>query len=360
MKCERKRLRDPVLGLAIGLFAAAGCKAGGDSNAGVAKQGLSTPGILAPSRSTIDGHTWATPDEGSIEFPLSLDFCNPGELCVGEPPMHKENGGNAKVRFVYSKSHNTVDVYADFHNLPYRPTYTKEFDNSNEFDKQFMTVTDGKWQLWLIGDLYARHHETAYYSAFTLQFLGTTYDLQPYGPRPFPAAGTFIPVRIPVLQMICSPLFEDDPSTVWTAPDGKRYGDAHVHFTLQYNRIADAMDTPGVINSTFPFNLCEPDEFSNYYTNTMLPDSMFMTWDHFLQSIWNGEPIMVATSVEPDPKPIEIDLRDNTFIGWGNFYPNYYPPGFGPDVMGGTRIIKNRPTHQNAMWPKSRRHLCGG
>jgi hypothetical protein len=28
--------------------------------------------------------------------------------------------------------------------------------------------------------------------------------------------------------------------------------------------------------------------------------------------------------------------------------------------LGGGRIIKNRPTHQNPMWPASRRHLCGG
>jgi hypothetical protein len=160
--------------------------------------------------------------------------------------------------------------------------------------------------------------------------------------------------------MVCSPMFEADPRTVFTAPDGKRYGDANVQFTLQYDHIADAMGTPGVMNGTFPFNLCEPDQFSNYYTTTELPASTFMTWDHYLQSVWNGEPIMVGTSVEPDPKPDDLQFRDNTFIGWGNFYPDIYPPGYGPDVMGGGRIIKNRPTHQNPMWPASRRHLCGG
>lgn len=332
--------------LIASLCVAAGC-AQESGDVGVRAEPLVTPPEIANGVSDIEGrYTYADPDEGEFTIPLTLNFCLPGELCIQE---QSQIDGSATVRIVYSRARNTVDVYADFVGLPYRPTYEKDFDDSTDFNPQFMRVEDARWQMWLMGTVFGRYHETLYYDATTLQFLGTRFDFAPHGPRPFPAEGTYFTAPAPAIRMICSPIFEGNPD-----------GTGHLHFTLQFDRMEDAAGSPGVVNTIHPFDICEPDALTNYWTQTRLPDDMFMSFDYFLESIWNGEGIGIAMSAEPYPKPPELAYRDNTFITWGNMYPSVVPQGFGLDFRNfGTITPISGVTEQLDPWPPSRRHLCG-
>ncbi len=310
---------------------------------------LSNPPPLSTGRSVIEGrHVYATPDEGEITLNLAAGAAGVGEFAVAEPSMLN---GEAKVTFKYSKKNNLVEMKAKIKGLPYRPTFRKDFDDSTPFNKQFMEVQNAKWQFWLVGTMFGRQHEQGYYSASTFQFLGTRYDFAPLGPKPAPAPGSYFTVPIPAVQMLCSPIFE-----------GKPNGEAEVTFRFRYDRIEDAVGSPGAIYMLTAFNGCTPDHIDAYWTNTRLPDEKFMSWDYFLQSIWNGEGISVVMSAEPDPKPPELAFRDNTFIGFNGFYPNAMPKGFVADARSGTGRIRPAPTgsYQVPFFPPSRRNLCGG
>jgi hypothetical protein len=341
--------------IVAGLAFAGGC--GSDpsrssESARTTKSELAALPNVGPGVSTIRGrNVYAPPDEGELDIPFTLNLSLPGELNIQTPEMI---AGHAGLHIKYSKSKNTVEFDAEFHGLPFRPTITKDFDDSTAFNEQLVTVTDAHWQMWLMGTLFSRQHETLYYGLTTpgkLPFLGTIYDFQPIGTKPFPAPGTFATVQANALQMVCSPEFE-----------GKPNGEGHVRFTLKYDHIEDAMGTPGVINLILPLDACKPDALANYWTNSMLPDSKFMTWDTYLESIWSGEGIGFVTTAEPSPKPEFLAFRDNDFVGWGNVFPGVVPQGFGMDFLTfGTIIPIHGSTYQLAPWPStSRRNLCGG
>lgn len=310
---------------------------------------LANPPPLASGRSTVEGrYVYAPPDEGEFTMNLGVGGAAPGEFAIIEPSMVN---GQAKITFKYSKKKNLVEVTGKFKGLPYRPTYHKTFDNSTAFNKQFMEIQNAKWQLWLVGTMFGRQHEQAYYSATTFQFLGTRYDFAPLGPKPAPAVGSYFTTPIPALQMICSPIFE-----------GKPNGEAEIKFRFRYDRMEDAVGSPGTVFMYTAFNGCLPDQLDGYWTDYRLPDEKFMTFDTFLQSIWNGENVVVAMSAEPDPKPPELAFRDNTFIGWSGFYPAEIPKGWSMDARSGTGRLRPTPTgsYQVPPFPASRRNLCGG
>jgi hypothetical protein len=338
-----------------GFALASGCGGGSSQSAEktrTVESALAAPPHVGPGVSTIRGRNiYAPPDEGELDIPFTLDLSLPGELNIQTPSMVN---GHARLHVKYSKRKNTVDFDAEFHGLPFRGTFTKDFDDTTPFNQQFVTVKDAHWQMWLMGTLFSRQHEDLYYDLTTpgkLPFLGTVYDFQPIGTKPFPAPGTYTTVQGNALQMVCSPEFEGNPN-----------GEGHLHFTLQYDHIADAMGTPGTINMILPFDACHPDALSNYWTQAMLPDSKFMTWDTYLESIWGGEGIGFVTTAEPFPKPEALGVRDNDFVGWGNVYPGIVPEGFGMDFRTfGTIIPIHGHTYQLAPWPPtSRRNLCGG
>lgn len=310
---------------------------------------LADPRNNPTGRSTIEGrYVYAPPDEGEISFPLTLGFAMPGEYSIQEPSMVN---GSARVKIKYSKKNNKVEVEAKFKGLPYRPSFTKSFDNSTALNHHDKTVTNASWQIWLIGGFYGRVHDDIYYDAQTLKFLGTKYDFQPYTTRPFPGAGTYIPSRAPFLQMICSPAFDGSPD-----PNGE----TNVKFTLRYDRMSDALGSPGTMNTTIPYDLCEPDHYDMYYTDARLPADKYMSFDYFLKSIWNGEQIGIAVSAEPTPRPSYLNFRDNTFIGWGNMYPALIPAGHSFDALSGGVVPMKGQSHQIPFFAPSRRHLCGG
>lgn len=346
-----QRLRSTVLGLgaACSLAACSLDKASDETaSLGASVLNLSAPPVLASGRSTIEGrYVYAPPDEGEFTMHLNLGGAGAGEMVIVEPSMIN---GDAQVRFVYSKKKNLVEMTAKFKGLPYRPSYKREFDPTSPFNKHFMEVKNAKWQFWLIGTTFGRQREDLYFDATTLKFLGTRYDFVPIGPKPAPAPGSFFTVQAPVVQMLCSPLFE-----------GKPNGEGEVKFRFRYDRLEDAAGTPGTIYALTAFDACKPDHYDPYWTNSRLPDEKYMTWDTVLQSIWNGENFAVAMSAEPDPKPVELAYRDNTFLGWTGYYPAEIPKGLMANNKTGTILGPVTPgVHQAPMYPPSRRNLCGG
>lgn len=192
----------------LSLGVASGCADSDKEGVGRLSQALTTPPTLASGVSTIENRiTYGDPDKGEFVIPLTLNFCLPGEFCIQE---QSQIDGSAVVRIVYDRSANTVDVYADFEGPPYRPTYEKDFDDSTEFNPQFMKVENAHWQLWLMGTVFGRYHETVYYDATTLKFLGTRFDFEPHGDRPFPEEGTYFTAPVPGIRMVCSPLQKEN------------------------------------------------------------------------------------------------------------------------------------------------------
>ncbi len=340
------RPRKAVLGACALLWTA--CAPAGSADAVAAEQAaLSSIGDDVPNTSTLEGRrVYArSRDEGEIEFPLTAGLCIQNEFCLeglqGEP--------EARIR--YSRSHNSVDVYVDFARgeLPYRPDYTKDFDDSTEFNPQLTHVEDARWQLWMMGTIFGRYRELAYYDIATQRFIGTRYDFAPLGPRPAPAPGTYFTIEAQATRMFCSPEFEGRPD-----------GSARVHFRFDFDRMADAEGTPGTVALIVPFDFCHPDHLSNYWTQTRLPDDMFMSFDTFLDSIDDGDSIGLVATAEPFPRPPALAFRDNTFVGWGNMYPQSIPPGMHMDFnTGGVLRPVTGFNHQLDPWFPSVLDLCG-
>ena len=347
-----------VAGIGGGAMSSAGCArtpSTDDPNAASSDEALTGPvGTLASGTSDIEGRTvYAPANEGEISYDMTNDISLPGELNIEEPSMLK---GGAHVDIKYSKKANTVKVHLTAKGLPYRHTFTKNFNDSTQFNPQLTQLADAHWQFWLFGTTFGRYHELVYYDATTLAILGTQWDFAPYTSTPFPAAGTYISAPVNGIRMICSPEFE-----------GKPNGDLDFEFTLQYDHIADAVGSPGVVNLVMPFSLCEPDGLSNYWSSVRLPDSMFMTWDYYLQSVWNGEGIGSVFTAEPPVKPPPLTFRDNDMVGWGQIWPQIIPKGTGMDFLtaangtgGGSLRPIHGSTYQLAPWPPSTRHNCGG
>ena len=299
-------------------------------------------------RSDIEGrYVYAPPDEGAFTVPLTLDMALPGELSVEEPAMV---AGSATVRVQYSRKRNKVTVDLEAHGLPFRPSFTKGVDDRTTWNVQPTSIKDARWQLWLAGTMFGRQHEDLYYREGTpREFLGTRYDFAPLGDVDPPVPGSYELMQGNTRQMIALPMFEGTPN-----------GESSVHFVLDFDRMADIWGTPGAINMTLPFDGCEPDAISNYWTHSMLPADKFMTWDTFLQSIWSGEGIGFLVTAEPTSRSAPLGFHESGFVGWANTYPAVLPRGFGYDYCSsGTLIPIHERTYQLALWPPtSRRHLC--
>jgi hypothetical protein len=342
---EELRRGGLLLAVAIGIScrAAPSNDRGGDADIPVTLD-LSKPPALSAGRSTLESrYVYAPPDEGEFTVPLSLDFSLPGEFSIQEPSMVS---GSATVYVSYSKSRNVVDVKLEAHGLPYRPTFTKEVDDSTPFNRQPRTVQSARWRLWMMGTFFGRQHEDVYYQSRTPRvFLGSRYDIEPLGPNRSLLIGTYDILQGNARQMVGSAAFDPQPN-----------GEASFGFALPYDRISDAQGTPGTLNIVLPLDTCAPDALVNYWTERRLPPEKFMTWDTFLSSIWNGEGIGFALTAEPDDR----SLRSSTFTGWGNVYPAAVPRGFGMDFCTfGTLIPIRASSYQLDLWPAtSRRKLC--
>jgi hypothetical protein len=309
---------------------------------------LATPPVpLVPRTptgfSTVEQrHVYAPPEEGSFELPLNLGLAAPNEVLLEEPIQCRPEA-KAHARITYSKRQNKVVLEARYDGLPYRLSYTRPDDPSTPYNQFPTSVKDGKWQIWFVGRL-LNFRSTFYYDAATLRLIGNEHDL-PGGPPP-----NSIPVALPALQMIGTPLFEG-------TPDGK----ASVRFEFRYDALLDEVGKGGVIYAYAPHSLCKPDEYGVYYTEGGLPPSKAMSFDQVLESIWYGQGMMVATSLEPDPKPDYLTSRDNLMITWANMYPQAIPEGMDFDLVSQTLSVKTScGTRVLPAFPKGYFNLCAG
>lgn len=287
-------------------------------------------------------HVYAPPDEGTIDIPLRLGLANPNEVLIEEPIQCRPEA-KARARITYSKRKNKVVLEAWYDGLPYRMSYRRPTDISTKYNRFPQEVKDGKWQIWFVGRMLS-FRTTFYYDATTRELLGHPHDL-PNGPPP-----NSIPVQLPALHMIGTPIFEG-------TPDGK----AHVRFEYRYDQMLDEVGTGGVYYSYAPRTLCEPDGYGVYYTNGGLPPSEALNFDQVLQSIWSGHGMMVATSLEPDPKPEYLKARDNLMITWAGMYPINVPEGVEFDLV--SRTVHNKETCGTRIlpaFPKAYFNVCPG
>ncbi|WP_331092992.1 hypothetical protein [Archangium sp.] len=282
----------------------------------------SPPAPLTPRTptgfSTVEQrHVYAPPDEGSFEIPMVTGGAAATEVLLEEPEMCRPDA-KATARITYSKSRNEVVLEADFDGLPYRMSFTRPVDVSTPYNQFPVSIQHGKWQFWFVGRM-LNFDTTFYYDATTLRLLGSEHDL-PGGPPP-----NSIPVAIATMHMTSTPLFEGTPE-----------GKGRARFVFRYDQMLDEQGKGGVYFSYTPYSLCKPDEYGPYYTDGGLPVSLAMNFDQVLQSIWDGFGMVVATSLEPDPKPSYLLSRDNPMIGWSGAYPNSRPKGYESNPFNGT------------------------
>lgn len=252
-------------------------------------------------------YTYAPPDEGTIEFQMRPSGAAAEEIAIEEPEMCE---GSAHAKIDYSKADNEVRVQIWYDGLPYRMDAAFEEDRSTPWNQFPQAVTDGKWQVWLVGRILS-FDTLFWYDALTGELIGNEFDVD-YESLP-PSA---FPIPLPTMQMVCiTHLFESDPNTL----------KAKVDVTLDYDHITDVIGTGGVYFTYVPKQLCQPDALTIYYTNGGLPPDVAMTWDDVLYSINSGYNMALATSLEPDPKPEYIRARDNIMIGWAGQYPVQFP-----------------------------------
>lgn len=256
--------------------------------------------------STIEQrYVYAPPDEG--EFTVSLQpGSGPLEVFIRTPEMCQ---GEASVTYNYSKSENKVRVRAQFTDLPYQLDYTRTSDVSTPFNIHPVSIEDGKWQIWTIGnDLGVII--LAYYDALTLDLIGTEFEF-PDGPPP---GSITIPVQ--GSHLICSPIFEGNPD-----------GSADFEWEWDYDQMIDAAGNGGTLSTGLPVSLCNPDKIVVYYKNGGVEPSQAMSFDDVLKSVHQGN-FMVATSLEPDPKPEYLYSRDNLMVAHIGTYPMTIPKGY--------------------------------
>ncbi len=231
----------------------------------------------------------------------------PGEVMLQEESMCPENGGGAGFRWRWSRHLNRVRLTAVAYGLPTLPSLDYQFDPSNPYNAWPTGVTAGIWQIWItsIGNRTSTYH----YDASGVLLGNEHDDVDP---------GQIVSsLTVPVVQMICTDLFQAHPS-----------GRTVVDFSFDYDRMLDSQGTGGVYAGFVPFDLNDPATSSRYhYTSGGLDPAFAMTWPELLQGIeagleGGGSGIASAFSLEPDPKPEYLKARDNLMIGWGASFPS--------------------------------------
>lgn len=282
-------------------------------------------------------YVYAPPDEGRLNFSMTTGNVFPTEVIIEEPSMCDDDA-KAEMEIRYSKRKNEVELRGRFEGLPYRMSYTRDVDVSTPYNQFPVSVEEGVWQFWFVIRQF-NFKTTMFYDPMTLQLIGSEFDITPP-----PGA---IPVQVPTLHMVSSPLFEG-------RPDGK----ADIRFKFAYDKILDEQGMGGVYFILGPHNLCKPDAWGPYYTRP-LPPELAPTWDQALESIHQGYGIAVATSLEPRVKPEWLLSRDNTMIGWAGGYPAGLPDGYISEDLKGTIALKTQcQTRVARDYPQPRYNLC--
>jgi hypothetical protein len=294
--------------------------------------------------STIEQrYVYATPDEGTMEFPVRTGGIASHEIAIEEPSMCAPDAGG-EVRIDYSKSNNTVRFRAEFRGLPYRMDYSWGRDVSTPYNQYPVSIEDGKWQVWLVDQMFNRP-SIFWYDGLTGILIGNEYDVDE-GSLP-PSA---FPVVLNTLHMICLNMpFESDPDTL----------QANLDITIPYDQMLDAAGTGGVLFTLIPPNLCQPDQLIPYYTNGGLPPEEAVSFDELLLGVNQGYGTAIALSLEPDPKPDYLHARDNIMIGYGGSYPQSIPQEIVGDPRTGAFKLRDKcETHEGGGWGEPYYDFC--
>ncbi|MGF1523326.1 MAG: hypothetical protein ACFBSF_13505, partial [Leptolyngbyaceae cyanobacterium] len=289
---------------------------------------------------------FAPEDEGHIQIPLGLGLTIPDELELHEPIM-EAGGGDATI--TYSKADNTVQMDFEFEGVPFRQDFVRPEDVSTPFNRFPVSVENSEWQMWIIGHLFSTE-STFWYDGETNELIGNEFDIFdeiPADDTPIDVnndGGLDIPVTLPVVQMIQSPIFEGNPD-----------GTASLSLSLDYDQLLDSRGTAGAYVAMAPYDLDQEDAFGIYYTEGGLPLSQAMTWDDFLANIRpGGQGISLIMSSEPNPKPGFLASRSNTMEAFSNIYPQLTPDDVVLEFATGVYRFKepaDRVTHVNDPWP---------
>jgi hypothetical protein len=244
---------------------------------------------------------------GKFDVPLGLGNGVGTELVIMEPEMC---AGSAHAEVSWNQRANLVKVKAKFDGLPYRRDFCYEVDvNQDYFQASYpQCIEEARWQIWLVGRNGTRT-STFFWDGVTLDFIGNIYDLD--GPPPANA----IALEIPVVQMVCSEIFESDPDSL----------EAEVNFHFQYDQILDVRGTGGTFFTVVPRNLGNPFDVFGYYTTGGLPVEEAMDFDDILGDVAAGSGLIIATSAEPFPKPPFLHSRSNVMPGWAGVGPSDQP-----------------------------------
>ena len=243
---------------------------------------------------------------GTIHLPMAFETSGAREYQIQEQSMCD---GSASADISFDRLANKLTIHAQFDGLPYRPHVAYEYNPSTAYNQYPDEVSDGKWQMWLVGE-YFTARSIFYYDGLDGHLIGNEHDID--GPLP----PTAFPVELPVLQMLCTDFFESDPNTL----------KADVTFEYDYDNILDMLGSAGVYTAVLPTNIFNPSELDIYYTQGGLPPELAMNFDDIADIISDGRGgLMLVTSYEPSPKPSYLDARDNIMIGWGSAWPRPAP-----------------------------------
>lgn len=231
----------------------------------------------------------------------------PGDMVVDFASQIK----NAYADVKWNKENNTVKIKFHMENLPYRPTVVRQpgTNPKNRFTPNYPEVVEnGQYSFWLIPATLFRSG-VFYYDRQTLELLGSDKTLAT------PPADALI-LNIPIIPIIQSPLVEPDKNGV-------------LDFTwrLSYDRILDAVGNGGSENAFGPLNLANAGEMS-LITTRPIPPGEAMSFDHFL----NGIGFLFDTTVEPNPRPRELDSKFNPMVVNGAMGYIRVPDGFRIDT----------------------------
>lgn len=231
----------------------------------------------------------------------------PGDMVVDFASQVKNPYADVK----WNRDQNTVKIKFHMENLPYRPAVVRQpgTNPKNRFTPNYPeAVANGQYSFWLIATTILRPG-VFYYDRQTLDLLGSDKSLAS------PPADALV-LNIPILLIIQSPLVEPSPTGV-------------LDFTwkLSYDKILDAVGNGGSENAFGPLNLANAGEMSLITTRAMPPGEA-VSFDHFL----NGIGFIFDTTVEPNPRPKDLDSKFNPMVVNGAMGYIQIPDGFRVDT----------------------------
>jgi hypothetical protein len=215
--------------------------------------------------------------------------------------------GASWLQFSWDKEADVVQIRLKSYGLPIvPPRLCYEFDPSNAFNKWPFPCVTGRWQLYVVSQVY-KIPVTCYYDATSKLLLGTDYDH--YG-NVIPSDAIAVPCN--AMSMLTTPQFT--PNFLGVADET---------FTFSYSDLRDEYGTSGTLLSLPLKNLSDPLSFMNLYTNLHQLEKPVprVNYEDILWDINNATdplaPGIVGAGLTyvPANKPAYLQARDNLMLG---------------------------------------------